>query len=89
MAEDPRSILDKELKINILKEWPLSSRTINSLNANNVVYLGDLITLDKKDFLKFRNFGRKSLDEINDLLKKRTTSIRKLTTLIGMILDKN
>lgn len=71
MAEDPRSILDKELKINILKEWPLSTRTINSLNTNNVVYLGDLIALDKSDFLKFRNFGKKSLDEINNLLKKK------------------
>lgn len=71
MAEDPRSILDKELQINILKEWPLSTRTINSLNTNNVVYLGDLIALDKSDFLKFRNFGKKSLDEINNLLKKK------------------
>ena len=78
MLNDTNMISDEELKINILKEWPLSSRTINSLNANNVVYLGDLITLDKKDFLKFRNFGRKSLDEINDLLKKKNYLDKKI-----------
>ena len=58
------------LGINILESWPLSARTFNALKNGNIFLLGDLISLDQTYLLKLRNFGKKSLNEINDLFKK-------------------
>lgn len=58
------------LGINILESWPLSARTFNALKNENIFLLGDLISLDQTYLLKLRNFGKKSLNEINDLFKK-------------------
>ena len=52
-----------------LVDLDLSVRALNCLKAADVDTLGDLVSYDKNDLLKFRNFGKKSLTELEDLLK--------------------
>ena len=47
----------------------LSVRALNCLKAADVETLGDLVQYNKTDLLKFRNFGKKSLSELDDLLE--------------------
>ena len=58
------------ISINILIEWPLSVRTFNALKNENIIFLGDLLSYNENSLLKLRNFGRKSLKEINELYQK-------------------
>jgi len=51
-----------------LVDMDLSVRALNCLKAADVDTLGDLCTFNKNDLLKFRNFGKKSLTELEDLL---------------------
>jgi len=53
-------------------KFGLSVRTLNVLYSSeaNIETVGEMVTLCKSDFLKFRNFGRKSLMEIVDLAEK-------------------
>ena len=51
-----------------LVDMNLSVRALNCLKAANVDTLGDLVQYNKNDLLKFRNFGKKSLSELDDLL---------------------
>ena len=51
-----------------LVDMDLSVRALNCLKAADVDTLGDLVTYNKNDLLKFRNFGKKSLTELDDLL---------------------
>jgi DNA-directed RNA polymerase subunit alpha len=46
----------------------LSVRALNCLKAAEVETLGDLVKFSKNDLLKFRNFGKKSLTELDALL---------------------
>jgi len=52
-----------------LVDMDLSVRALNCLKAADVDSLGDLCTFNKNDLLKFRNFGKKSLTELDDLLE--------------------
>ena len=52
-----------------LVDMNLSVRALNCLKAANVETLGDLVQYNKTDLLKFRNFGKKSLTELDDLLE--------------------
>ena len=52
-----------------LADMDLSVRALNCLKAANVETLGDLVQYNKTDLLKFRNFGKKSLTELDDLLE--------------------
>lgn len=52
-----------------LSDINLSVRALNCLKAADVDTLGDLIQYNKTDLLKFRNFGKKSLAELEDLLE--------------------
>ncbi len=52
-----------------LTDLDLSVRALNCLKAADVETLGDLVSYNKNDLLKFRNFGKKSLTELEDLLK--------------------
>ncbi len=54
-----------------LADLDLSVRALNCLKAAEVITLGDLITYNKNDLLKFRNFGKKSLVELEELLKSK------------------
>ena len=51
-----------------LVDMNLSVRALNCLKAAGVDTLGDLVQFNKTDLLKFRNFGKKSLTELDDLL---------------------
>ena len=51
-----------------LTDMNLSVRALNCLKAADVDTLGDLVQFNKTDLLKFRNFGKKSLTELDDLL---------------------
>ena len=52
-----------------LVDMNLSVRALNCLKAADVETLGDLVQFNKTDLLKFRNFGKKSLSELDDLLE--------------------
>jgi DNA-directed RNA polymerase subunit alpha len=51
-----------------LVDMDLSVRALNCLKAADVETLGELVTFNKNDLLKFRNFGKKSLTELDELL---------------------
>ena len=52
-----------------LTDMNLSVRALNCLKAAEVDTLGDLVKFQKSDLLKFRNYGKKSLTELDDLLE--------------------
>ncbi|MFV2064561.1 MAG: DNA-directed RNA polymerase subunit alpha C-terminal domain-containing protein, partial [Chloroflexota bacterium] len=49
----------------------LPMRAYNSLKRNNIVKVGQLLQLEDEDLLRMRNFGKKSLDEMNERLRMR------------------
>ena len=51
-----------------LSDQDLSVRALNCLKAAEVETVGDLVRFNRNDLLKFRNFGKKSLSELDDLL---------------------
>ena len=51
-----------------LVDMDLSVRALNCLKSADVETLGELVVFDKTDLLKFRNFGKKSLTELDELL---------------------
>ena len=53
-----------------LKDLDLSVRAQNCLRSGNVFRLADLVVLDADTLSKFRNFGKKSMDELNDLMER-------------------
>ena len=57
-----------------LVDLDLSVRALNCLKAADIRTLADLVTYDVADMLKFRNFGKKSLAEIQDLVKSKSLS---------------
>jgi DNA-directed RNA polymerase subunit alpha len=57
-----------------LVDLDLSVRALNCLKAADVDTLGELVVYNRNDLLKFRNFGKKSLTEIEDLLASRDLS---------------
>lgn len=61
-----RKILKMELA-----DLDLSVRALNCLKAADIRTLGELVSYDVADMLKFRNFGKKSLAEIQDLVKSK------------------
>lgn len=58
-----------ELLRRSVDELELSVRSANCLKAGNIDTLYDLVTKSESEMLKFRNFGRKSLNEIGELLE--------------------
>jgi DNA-directed RNA polymerase subunit alpha len=57
-----------------LVDLDLSVRALNCLKAAEVETLGDLVKFNKNDLLKFRNFGKKSLTELDELLENMNLS---------------
>lgn len=53
-----------------LVDMDLSVRALNCLKSAEVETLGELVVFNKNDLLKFRNFGKKSLSELDELLEK-------------------
>lgn len=54
-----------------LEDLDLSVRAFNCLKAAKITSLSELVKYEKEDLMKFRNFGEKSLDEIQAVLKQR------------------
>jgi len=54
-----------------LTDLDLSVRALNCLKAAEVETLGDLVTYTKADLMKFRNFGKKSLTELDELVQNK------------------
>ena len=65
---DEESLKMRQLLQSKLTEMDLSVRALNCLKAAEVVTLGDLVTFNKSDLMKFRNFGKKSLTELDELV---------------------
>ncbi len=71
---DESSLHMRQLLKTKLVDLDLSVRALNCLKAADIETLGDLVTLNKHDLLKFRNFGKKSLTELEELLKSKNLS---------------
>ena len=54
-----------------LTEFGLSVRALNCLKTAEVFTLGELVSFKKGDMLKFRNFGKKSLTELEELIEEK------------------
>ena len=54
-----------------LVDMDLSVRALNCLKAADVDTLADLVSFNKNDLLKFRNFGKKSLTELEELVHSK------------------
>ncbi|RFC55429.1 DNA-directed RNA polymerase subunit alpha [Brumimicrobium aurantiacum] len=65
---DETSLHMRQLLKSKLVDLDLSVRALNCLKAADVDTLGDLVVYNKNDLLKFRNFGKKSLTELEDLV---------------------
>ena len=66
---DDRERLRKLLNMSV-NEIELSVRAANCLNNANLATVGELVRKTEADMLKYRNFGKKSLNEIKDKLKE-------------------
>ncbi len=68
---DENSLHIRQLLKTKLVDMDLSVRALNCLKAADVEALGDLVAFNKNDLLKFRNFGKKSLTELEELVKSK------------------
>ena len=68
---DETSLHMRQLLKTKLVDMDLSVRALNCLKAADVETLGDLVSYNKNDLLKFRNFGKKSLTELEDLVDSK------------------
>ena len=75
--EDPQEVVkevkstEPEFNRNLLKrveELELSVRSMNCLKNDNIIYIGDLVQKSEGEMLRTPNFGRKSLNEIKEIL---------------------
>ncbi len=64
----------RQLLKNKLIDLDLSVRALNCLKAADVDTLGELVVFNRNDLLKFRNFGKKSLTELDELLANMNIS---------------
>lgn len=71
---DETSLHMRQLLKTKLVDMDLSVRALNCLKAADVETLGDLVSYNKNDLLKFRNFGKKSLTELEDLVDAKGLS---------------
>ena len=71
VVEKKTQIKEPEFNKNLLKkvdELELSVRSMNCLKNDNIVYIGDLVQKTEPEMLRTPNFGRKSLNEIKEVL---------------------
>jgi DNA-directed RNA polymerase subunit alpha len=86
VEDEPEEVDEETLRIRQLlqmrvDELELSVRSSNCLRAANIVTLEDLVRRTESEMLKYRNFGRKSLTELNGILSE-------LGLYFGMDVDK-
>lgn len=68
---DESSLHIRQLLKTKLTDMDLSVRALNCLKAADVETLGELVSFNKADLLKFRNFGKKSLTELEELVRSK------------------
>lgn len=68
---DEEIIRMRQLLKTKLSDMDLSVRALNCLKAAEVETLGDLVMYTKADLMKFRNFGKKSLTELDELVESK------------------
>ncbi|RZJ69987.1 DNA-directed RNA polymerase subunit alpha [Flavobacterium sp.] len=68
---DEESLHMRQLLKTKLVDMDLSVRALNCLKAAEVETLGDLVSFNKNDLMKFRNFGKKSLTELDELVAQK------------------
>ncbi|HUH51476.1 MAG TPA: DNA-directed RNA polymerase subunit alpha [Flavobacterium sp.] len=68
---DEESLHMRQLLKTKLVDLDLSVRALNCLKAAEVETLGDLVSYNKSDLMKFRNFGKKSLTELEELVTSK------------------
>lgn len=71
-AEKPSEAIELPFNRNLLRkveELELSVRSANCLKNENIIYIGDLVQKTESEMLKTPNFGRKSLNEIREVLE--------------------
>ncbi len=80
LEEEEKSVADeldentlhiRQLLKTKLVDLDLSVRALNCLKAADIEKLGDLVAYKRNDLLKFRNFGKKSLAELDELVKSK------------------
>ena len=69
---DETSLHMRQLLKTKLVDMDLSVRALNCLKAADVETLSDLVSFNKNDLLKFRNFGKKSLTELEELVESKS-----------------
>ena len=65
----------KEILLKKVDELELSVRSANCLKNDNIFYIGDLVQKTEGEMLRTPNFGRKSLDEIKEVLSSMSLSM--------------
>lgn len=80
-VEDEETLRIRQLLQTRVDELELSVRSSNCLRAANIQVLADLVKRTESEMLKYRNFGRKSLTELNNILEELGLSF-------GMDVDK-
>lgn len=78
-AEEENQVDEEMLRMRKLLKTPLaeldlSVRAYNCLKSADVKTLGDLVKLEISDMMKFRNFGKKSLTELEQLIQEKQLS---------------
>lgn len=68
MVEDEETVRIRQLLKTRVDELELSVRSSNCLRAANIQTLSELVSKSESDMLKYRNFGRKSLNELTAIL---------------------
>ncbi|MCK9282093.1 MAG: DNA-directed RNA polymerase subunit alpha [Melioribacteraceae bacterium] len=79
--EDAETERIRKILTTSVDDLELSVRSHNCLKAANIKYLGDLVRRDESEMLKFRNFGRKSLAELIEIVENHNLEF-------GMDVDK-
>ena len=71
---DEESLRMRHLLLTKLSDMELSVRALNCLKAANIETFADLVSHQRAELMKFRNFGKKSLSEIDALVESRKLS---------------
>ncbi len=68
VAEEPTDVMMNRNLLKKVDELELSVRSANCLKNDNIIYIGDLVQKSEPEMLRTPNFGRKSLNEIKEVL---------------------